>query len=170
MNAGGRIEVSKFESCDLLIMHRNRIIVVAGCTRARFWRSMNPDRWCDKHRCGFDHSRTEGAHVAADKITDTSSSLRLHFIPGPVPVLRETGDPITRDPLTLEKVRRRLLALQSHLKNQRNALTALRGALSAEDSVARDVASVLDQYVLYEDITEDLESLIAEIEHRAAMI
>lgn len=105
---------------------------------------------------------TEGAQKAVNDRIDTSVLRRLAVPPAVVPVPRDDRNDLHNAPLTLEGVRDRLLVLHQHLHHHCLALGVLRGALAGDDTI-REVADVLDQYVLSEDIIVYLETVIAEL-------
>jgi len=149
------------QTCDtrsgtLFVVSRNEPV---GASDLR----CGPQR-CDKHQ-GSDRSRNEGAHMAANDRTDTSALRRLHILSGTVPVSRDDRNAPANEPLTLEGVRDRLLVLRRNLHGHCFALSVMRGALAGDDTI-REVADVLDQYVLSEDFMGDLETLIAELPRR----
>jgi hypothetical protein len=98
-----------------------------------------------------------------DSSADAPALPRLHIAPGVFLVSHDINSARVNDPLTLERMRERLLVLHRRLNNQCSALSALRAALAGDHTIPREVAFVLDQYVHSEDITHDLEALIAEL-------
>jgi len=101
--------------------------------------------------------------MVTDNSTEASGLPRLHIVPEVFLVSDDLNSAHADDPLTLEGVRGRLLVLHSRLSNQCAALNALRGALAGDHTVPPEVAFILDQFVLAQDVTEDLGTLIVEL-------